>query len=72
MPPAAATWSLVMAPAAVHGAWERQTAGDAAADTARQDQTACSHDLLQLSQSDTDWPTSVRRVVGHDKHQLET
>ena len=55
--PHGATRSLVTAPAVVRSAWERQTAGAAAADTAQQDQTTCSHDLLQLS--DTDRPTNV-------------
>jgi len=51
-----------MVPAVVHSAWEweRQTAGDAAADAARQDLTTCSHDLLQPSNglTPTDRPVS--------------
>ena len=48
MPSTAATRSIVTALAAVHNAWDRQTAGDAAADAAQQDQT-CSHHLMQPS-----------------------
>jgi len=39
--------------------WERQMAGDAAADAMRQDKTACSHDLLQPS----DGLTPIDRTV---------
>jgi len=46
-PPAAATRSLVMVPAAVHGLLERQTAGDAATTAA------------VASRSDTAFPRST-------------